>query len=360
MSGIAQTAGFARTAFGLQGDPTIGITTLTALGAATINGAVAINTSINHLIAGAGVSVTGIVTATAGFAGSITGDVTGNATGLRLEPDISVSNVFAKTVGIGTTNTGIAVTTNGGVLIDGLLDPTGNTYAGVSTDNEPPNYHVFLRNKDDKDAATIGIGFGIGMGNTSGGALVYEQEGNEGGNISVYTRNSTSARAQRRFTVGNGGNVGVGTSRPGKKLAVIGDTELYGNTEFIGSGVTFSDGANVNVELFTQGTFAGILTGLTGIRAFDPSFATGTRNEFGLSHFNTSTGLGVSFGEQTTGLYIGNPRVIINPTGVSSRIDDYYTTFAAGGSVYLGAQGLASKIILASDACIAFLSLIHI
>ena len=354
MSGIAQTAGFARTAFGLQGDPTIGITTLTALGAATINGAVAINTSINHLIAGAGVSVTGIVTATAGFAGSITGDVTGNATGLRLEPDISVSNVFAKTVGIGTTNTGIAVTTNGGVLIDGLLDPTGNTYAGVSTDNEPPNYHVFLRNKDDKDAATIGIGFGVGMGNTSGGALVYEQEGNEGGNISVYTRNSTSARAQRRFTVGNGGNVGVGTSRPGKKLAVIGDTELYGNTEFIGSGVTFSDGANVNVELFTQGTFAGILTGLTGIRAFDPSFATGTRNEFGLSHFNTSTGLGVSFGEQTTGLYIGNPRVIINPTGVSSRIDDYYTTFAAGGSVYLGAQGLASKIILASDACIAF------
>ena len=227
MTGTAQTAGFARTAFGLQGDPTIGITTLTALGAATINGKVAINTSINHEIIGAGVSVTGIVTATAGFAGSITGDVTGNATGLRLEPDISVSDLFAKTVGVGTTNTGIAVTTNGGVLIDGFLDATGNTYSGVGTDNEPPNYHVFLRNKDDKDAATIGIGFGVGMGNTSGGAVVYEQQGNEGGNISVYTRNSTSARAQRRFTVGNEGNVGVGTSRPGKKLAVIGDTEYY-------------------------------------------------------------------------------------------------------------------------------------
>ena len=354
MTGTAQTAGFARTAFGLQGDPTIGITTLTALGAATINGKVAINTSINHEIIGAGVSVTGIVTATAGFAGSITGDVTGNATGLRLEPDISVSDLFAKTVGVGTTTTGIAVTTNGGVLIDGFLDATGNTYSGVGTDNEPPNYHVFLRNKDDKDAATIGIGFGVGMGNTSGGAVVYEQQGNEGGNISVYTRNSTSARAQRRFTVGNEGNVGVGTSRPGKKLAVIGDAEYYGNTEFTGSGVTFSDGANVNVELFTQGSFAGILTGLTGIRSFDPNFATGTRNEFGLSHFNTSTGLGVSFGEQTTGLYVGTPRIVINPTGVSSRIDDYYTTFAAGGSVYMGYQGLASKIVIASDACIAF------
>ena len=354
MSGIAQTAGFARTAFGLQGDPTIGITTLTALGAATINGKVAINTSINHEIIGAGVSVTGIVTATAGFAGSITGDVTGNATGLRLDPDISVSNIFAKTVGIGTTNTGIAVTTNGGVLIDGLLDATGNTYSGISTDNEPPNYHVFLRNKDDKDAATIGIGFGVGMGNTSGGALVYEQEGNEGGNISVYTRNSTSARAQRRFTVGNGGNVGVGTSRPGKPLSVIGDSEQYGSAEFIGGGVTFSDGANLNVELFTQGTFAGILTGLTAIKAQDPSFATGERSTFGLTHFNTSTGLGVSIGEQTTGLYIGQPRVVINPAGVSSTIDAQYTTFANGGSAYLGAQGLASKIVIANDASIAF------
>ena len=354
MSGIAQTAGFARTAFGLQGDPTIGITTLTALGAATINGKVAINTSINHEIIGAGVSVTGIVTATAGFAGSITGDVTGNATGLRLDPDISVSNIFAKTVGIGTTNTGIAVTTNGGVLIDGLLDPTGNTYSGITTDNEPPNYHVFLRNKDDKDAATIGIGFGVGMGNTSGGALVYEQQGNEGGNISVYTRNSTSARAQRRFTVGNEGNVGVGTSRPGKKLSVIGDAEYFGNAEFTGAGVTFSDGANLNVELFTQGSFAGILTGLTAIKAEDINYATGERSTFGLTHFNTSTGLGVSIGEQTTGLYIGQPRVVINPAGVSSTIDDQYTTFANGGSAYLGYQGLASKIVIASDACIAF------
>ena len=354
MSGIAQTAGFARTAFGLQGDPTIGITTLTALGAATINGKVAINTSINHEIIGAGVSVTGIVTATAGFAGSITGDVTGNATGLRLDPDISVSNIFAKTVGIGTTNTGIAVTTNGGVLIDGFLDATGNTYSGIGTDNEPPNYHVFLRNKDDKDAATIGIGFGVGMGNTSGGAVVYEQQGNEGGNISVYTRNSTSARAQRRFTVGNEGNVGVGTSRPGKKLSVIGDAEYFGNAEFTGAGVTFSDGANLNVELFTQGSFAGILTGLTAIKAEDINYATGERSTFGLTHFNTSTGLGVSIGEQTTGLYIGQPRVVINPAGVSSTIDDQYTTFANGGSAYLGYQGLASKIVIASDACIAF------
>ena len=354
MSGIAQTAGFARTAFGLQGDPTIGITTLTALGAATINGKVAINTSINHEIIGAGVSVTGIVTATAGFAGSITGDVTGNATGLRLDPDISVSNIFAKTVGIGTTNTGIAVTTNGGVLIDGFLDATGNTYSGIGTDNEPPNYHVFLRNKDDKNAATIGIGFGVGMGNTSGGAVVYEQQGNEGGNISVYTRNSTSARAQRRFTVGNEGNVGVGTSRPGKKLAVIGDAEYFGNAEFTGAGVTFSDGANLNVELFTQGSFAGILTGLTAIKAEDINYATGERSTFGLTHFNTSTGLGVSIGEQTTGLYIGQPRVVINPAGVSSTIDDQYTTFANGGSAYLGYQGLASKIVIASDACIAF------
>ena len=354
MSGIAQTAGFARTAFGLQGDPTIGITTLTALGAATINGKVAINTSVNHEIIGAGVSVTGIVTATAGFAGSITGDVTGNATGLRLDPDISVSNIFAKTVGIGTTNTGIAVTSNGGVLIDGLLDPTGNTYSGIATDNEPPNYHVFLRNKDDKDAATIGVGFGVGMGNTAGGALVYEQTGNEGGNISVYTRNSTSARAQRRFTVGQEGNVGVGTSRPGKPLSVIGDAEYYGNAEFIGSGVTFSNGTNLNVELFTQGTFAGILTGLTAVKAEDINYATGERSTFGLTHFNTSTGLGVSIGEQTTGLYVGQPRVVINPAGVSSTIDAQYTTFANGGSCYLGAQGLASKIVIANDACIAF------
>jgi hypothetical protein len=354
MSGIAQTAGFARTAFGLQGDPTIGITTLTALGDATINGKLSISTSVNHLIAGAGLSVTGIVTATAGFAGSVTGDVAGNATGLRLEPDISVSNIFAKTVGIGTTNTGIAVTTNGGVLIDGLLDPTGNTYSGITTDNEPPNYHVFLRNKDDKDAATIGIGFGVGMGNTSGGALVYEQQGNEGGNISVYTRNSTSARAQRRFTVGNEGNVGVGTSRPGKKLAVIGDAEYFGNTEFTGAGVTFSDGANVNVELFTQGSFAGILTGLTAIRSEDTNYASGTRNVFGLSHFNTSVGLGLSIGEQTTGLYPGQPRVVINPPGVPTTVDDYYCTFANGGSAYLGYQGLQSKIVIASDACIAF------
>jgi hypothetical protein len=354
MSGIAQTAGFARTAFGLQGDPTIGITTLTALGDATINGKLSISTSVNHLIAGAGLSVTGIVTATAGFAGSVTGDVSGNATGLRLEPSVVLNNMFARTVGVGTTNTGIAVTTNGGVLIDGLLDPTGNTYSGITTDNEPPNYHVFLRNSDDKDAATIGIGFGVGMGNTSGGALVYEQEGNEGGNISVYTRNSTSARAQRRFTVGNGGNVGVGTSRPGKNLAVIGDAEYYGNAEYIGSGVTFTDGANVNIELFTQGTYAGILTGLTAIRSEDINYAAGTRNEFGLSHFNTSVGLGLSIGEQTTGLYPGQPRVVINPGGIPTTVDDYYCTFANGGSAYFGYQGLQSKIVIASDACIAF------
>ena len=192
------------------------------------------------------------------------------------------------------------------------------------------------------------------MGNTSGGAVVYEQQGNEGGNISVYTRNSTSARAQRRFTVGNEGNVGVGTSRPGKKLSVIGDAEYFGNAEFTGAGVTFSDGANLNVELFTQGSFAGILTGLTAIKAEDINYATGERSTFGLTHFNTSTGLGVSIGEQTTGLYIGQPRVVINPAGVSSTIDDQYTTFANGGSAYLGYQGLASKIVIASDACIAF------
>ena len=61
-----------------------------------------------------------------------------------------------------------------------------------------------------------------------------------------------------------------------------------------------------------QGSFAGILTGLTAIRSFDPNYASGTRNEFGLSHFNTSVGLGLSVGEQTTGLY-GSPRVVINP-----------------------------------------------
>lgn len=354
MSGIAQTAGFARTAFGLQGDPSIGITTLTALGAATINGKLSISTSVNHLITGAGISITGIVTATAGFAGSLTGDVTGDATGLRLEPSVVLNNMFARTVGVGSTNTGIAVTTNGGVLIDGLLDPTGNTYAGFSTDNEPPNYHLFLRNIDDKDAATIGMGFGVGMGNTAGAALVYEQTGNEGGNISVYTRNSTSARAQRRFTVGQEGNVGVGTSRPGKPLSLIGDAEYYGNAEHIGSAVTFSDGANVNIEIFTGGTFAGIMTGLTAIKAEDTNYATGERSTFGLTHFNTSVGLGLSIGEQTTGLYIGQPRVIINPAGVPNTIDNYYTTFANGGSAYLGYQGLQSKIVIASDACIAF------
>ena len=353
MSGIAQTAGFARTAFGLQGDPTIGITTLTALGAATINGKVAINTSINHEITGAGISITGIVTSIAGFAGSLTGDVTGDATGLRLEPSVVLNNMFARTVGVGSTNTGIAVTTNGGVLIDGLLDPTGNTYGGISTVNEPPNYHLFLRNIDDKNAATIGMGFGVGMGDTAGAALVYEQTGNEGGNISVYTRNSTSARVQRRFTVGQEGNVGVGTSRPGKSLAVIGDAEIYGQSEFIGSGVSFTDGANLSIDIITGGSNSGILTGLKSIRSVDSNYLSGFRNLFGLTDFRTSTGIGVSITEGT-GVYAGRAKLTINPSAVSynSVYDD--TTFCNGGSTFLGYQGAASKLILSSDSCIAF------
>lgn len=353
MSGIAQTAGFARTAFGLQGDPTIGITTLTALGAATINGKVAINTSINHEITGAGISITGIVTSIAGFAGSLTGDVTGDATGLRLEPSVVLNNMFARTVGVGSTNTGIAVTTNGGVLIDGLLDPTGNTYGGISTVNEPPNYHLFLRNIDDKNAATIGMGFGVGMGDTAGAALVYEQTGNEGGNISVYTRNSTSARAQRRFTVGQEGNVGVGTSRPGKSLAVMGDTEIYGQSEFIGSGVSFTDGANVSIDIITGGSNSGILTGLKAIRSVDSSYLTGLRNLFGHTDFRTSTGIGVSFTEGT-GDYAGSAIFTINPGNADYGFTYQNTSFINNGSTYLGYEGSGHKLILASDSCIAF------
>jgi len=343
-SGIAQTAGFARTAFFLTNNPTIGITTLNALGAATIAGKLTLTSNRNHLITGAGISITGIVTSRDGFVGNITGTVTGNASGLYNNPDINVSRLYATTAGIGSTNTGIAATTNGAVLIDGRLDAYGNSYNNTwNNPNQTISHHLFLRNPNKKINGTIGLGFGVGLGTTAGGAFVYEQMNALGGDFAIRTRNTT-AKATEKFRVTQGGNVGIGSTRPGRRFSVIGNAEVYGASKFVGV-VSITSGSDANAILINPSTRA-----ITNLNRISANATAGQVSNFSIANFtNGSAGVAVSIGYWQTGADQDEARVVINPTATTNtKVATYRANlYNAGvtvldGVVWIGDQGRIS------------------
>jgi hypothetical protein len=255
-------------------------TNITNLNADNITNGTILNTvlpTIDNAKLPANISVSGIITATGGFIGSVTGNVTGNVTGtaqsassLTGTPNINVGVITATRIVTDTIEviqSPIGVTTIANTLNVGTggtgFTATGAGLIGVGTAN--PTSEIQVR-KDgtttvevlsNTGEARISIGQSVGVGKSTGllrfgnTPKTFDIINNDTGNINLYLHAGPSGINTGRFdwvygqtntelmSLTYGGFLGIGITNPDETLHVVGTSTVTSNAYF-GSNVAIA------------------------------------------------------------------------------------------------------------------------
>jgi hypothetical protein len=251
-------------------------TNITNLNADNITNGTILNTvlpTIDNAKLPANISVSGIITATGGFIGSVTGNVTGtaqSASSLTGTPNINVGVITATRIVTDTIEviqSPIGVTTIANTLNVGTggtgFTATGAGLIGVGTAN--PTSEIQVR-KDgtttvevlsNTGEARISIGQSVGVGKSTGllrfgnTPKTFDIINNDTGNINLYLHAGPSGINTGRFdwvygqtntelmSLTYGGFLGIGITNPDETLHVVGTSTVTSNAYF-GSNVAIA------------------------------------------------------------------------------------------------------------------------
>lgn len=355
-------------------------TNITNLNADNITNGTILNTflpTIDNAKLPANISVSGIVTATGGFIGSVTGNVTGNVTGIAQSassltgtPDINVGVITATRIVTDTIEviqSPVGVTTIANTLHVGTggtgFSALSSGRVGVGTALPSSDFQVrkngttTLEVISNTGEARISIGQSVGLGNSS----VVLRFGNSQSSFDILNR-STGSFNQYLHAGGAGvgtgnfnwiygqtnnelmtltydGKLGVAKTNPDNTLHVVGTSTVTGNAFF---------GGNVEIpNTLTVGSGANkaILGGAGGILA-----NVNLNNSSGITTLSQLNVLGVS----SVGIGISTPAVGLDArgqTGFFNRIGILTTSPNFDPRLYVGGTvGITEKVGIGTTA----------
>jgi hypothetical protein len=357
-------------------------TNITNLNADNITNGTILNTvlpTIDNAKLPANISVSGIITATGGFIGSVTGNVTGNVTGtaqsassLTGTPNINVGVITATRIVTDTIEviqSPIGVTTIANTLNVGTggtgFTATGAGLIGVGTAN--PTSEIQVR----KDGTTtvevlsntgesrISIGQSVGLGNSS----VVLRFGNSQSSFDILNK-STGSFNQYLHAGGSGigtgnfnwiygqtnnelmtltydGKLGIAKTNPDNTLHVVGTSTVTGNAFFGGNveipnTLTVGSGANKAVLGGSGGVLANVnLNNTSGIST--------------LANLYVSGEIGIGTPDPTTDLDARGKTALLGKIGVNTTSPSFTPElFVNGGAGFVQKVGIGTTVPLAS------------
>jgi hypothetical protein len=357
-------------------------TNITNLNADNITNGTILNTvlpTIDNAKLPANISVSGIITATGGFIGSVTGNVTGNVTGtaqsassLTGTPNINVGVITATRIVTDTIEviqSPIGVTTIANTLNVGTggtgFTATGAGLIGVGTAN--PTSEIQVR-KDgtttvevlsNTGEARISIGQSVGLGNSS----VVLRFGNSQSSFDILNK-STGSFNQYLHAGGSGigtgnfnwiygqtnnelmtltydGKLGIAKTNPDNTLHVVGTSTVTGNAFFGGNveipnTLTVGSGANKAVLGGSGGVLANVnLNNTSGIST--------------LANLYVSGEIGIGTPDPTTDLDARGKTALLGKIGVNTTSPSFTPElFVNGGAGFVQKVGIGTTVPLAS------------
>jgi hypothetical protein len=357
-------------------------TNITNLNADNITNGTILNTvlpTIDNAKLPANISVSGIITATGGFIGSVTGNVTGNVTGtaqsassLTGTPNINVGVITATRIVTDTIEviqspvgvTTIANTLNVGTGGTGFT-ATGAGLIGVGTAN--PTSEIQVRKNgtttvevlSNTGEARISIGQSVGLGNSS----VVLRFGNSQSSFDILNK-STGSFNQYLHAGGSGigtgnfnwiygqtnnelmtltydGKLGIAKTNPDNTLHVVGTSTVTGNAFFGGNveipnTLTVGSGANKAVLGGSGGVLANVnLNNTSGIST--------------LANLYVSGEIGIGTPDPTTDLDARGKTALLGKIGVNTTSPSFTPElFVNGGAGFVQKVGIGTTVPLAS------------
>jgi len=327
----------------------------------------------------ANINVSGIITASGGFIGSVTGNVTGSLTGVAQSassligtPNINVGVITATRIVTDTIEviqSPIGVTTIANTLNVGTggtgFTATGAGLIGVGTANPTSDFQVrkngttTLEVLSNTGEARISIGQSVGLGNSS----VVLRFGNSQGTFDVLNR-STGSFNQYLHAGGAGvgtgnfnwiygqtnnelmtltydGKLGIAKTNPDHNLHVVGTSTVTGNAFFGGNveipnTLTVGSGANKAILGGSGGVLANVnLNNTSGIST--------------LANLYVSGEIGIGTPDPTTDLDARGKTALLGKIGVNTTSPSFTPElFVNGGAGFVQKVGIGTTVPLAS------------
>lgn len=331
------------------------------------------------------INISGIITASGGFIGTVSGNLYGNLTGnvtgnvvgdvvgiastarfLTGTPDITVGNILASAIDFSNHTSGIATLPNTiNIGYGGSVATIRDGYLGIGT--ALPTSLIQLRNSGLADIELVSetgetrITLGqIGSGSSTGiirfgnsvGALEFVNR--DVGNINTYLHSGSAGINTGRFDWIYGqnnqelmsltyeGRLGVGKTDPETTLHVIGDSTITGNTS-IGGNLTVSGSFNA-LSITLPPIFDGNVNSTSGISTFfnvGISSVLTVLNRIGINSLSPKSylSLDVTDGEAS----LGSVGVGTTSNGSSFRVEgpSVLTTVSIGNTFLSDGYGLS-------------------
>lgn len=355
-------------------------TDITNLNADNITNGTILNTflpTIDNTKLPANISVSGIITATGGFIGSVTGNVTGNLTGVAQSassltgtPDINVGVItatrivtdtieviqspvgvttIANTLNVGTGGTGFTAT-NAGLIGVGTANPTSEIQVRK-------NGNTTVEVLSNTGEARISIGQSVGLGNSStvlrfGNALgTFDVLNRSTGSFNQYLHAGGAGVGTGNFnwiygqtnnelmTLTYGGRLGIAKTNPDNTLHVVGTSTVTG-TAYFGSNAEVLGTLTIG-----SGATKAVLGGAGGVLA-----NVNLNNSSGITTLSQLNVTGVS----SVGIGLTTPAVGLDArgqTGFFSRIGILTTSPNFDPRLYVGGTvGITEKVGIGTTA----------
>jgi hypothetical protein len=357
-------------------------TNITNLNADNITNGTILNTflpTIDNAKLPANISVSGIITASGGFIGSVTGNVTGNVTGVAQSassltgtPNINVGVITATRIVTDTIEviqSPVGVTTIANTLHVGTggtgFSALNSGRVGVGTALPSSDFQVrkngttTLEVISNTGEARISIGQSVGLGNSS----VVLRFGNSQSSFDILNR-STGSFNQYLHAGGSGvgtgnfnwiygqtnnelmtltydGKLGIAKTNPDNTLHVVGTSTVTGNAYFganveIPNTLTIGSGANKAV----LGGSGGVLTNVN---------MNNTSGISTLANLYVSGEIGIGTPDPTTDLDARNKTALFGKIGVNTTSASFSPElFVNGGAGFVQKVGIGTAAPLAS------------
>ena len=375
-----------------------------------------INITANNINAGilsnsflpSNINISGIITASSGFAGTLTGNVTGNVTGsltgiaqsassLTGTPDITVGNITASTIGVGFATAGIAT-----IFTSLYVGSNTNTISALSSGSVGigtalPTSDLQIRKTNatllevisDTLQASISIGQSVGVGKSTAVLRVgnttknFDIINNDTGNINTILHNGSPGINTGRFdwlygqnisiplmSLTYNGNLGIGLTNPSNTLHIVGTSTVTQNAYF-GNNVIIKGSVNASSFNFPSVISNVNLNTLTGVSTFydvqvqdklivnNANVGIGTTNPIANIDAQTSTVLIQKVAINTT---IINSNQVFSLVGGSTfdsvgigttnpLTDQKFSVYGTNIGIYNSSVGLNSSSILSDNYC---------
>jgi len=357
-------------------------TDITNLNADNITNGTILNTflpTINNSKLPSNISVSGVVTATSGFVGSLTGNVTGNLTGIAQSassltgtPNINVGVITATRIitdTIEVIQSPVGVTTIANTLNVGTggtgFTATGAGKIGVGTAN--PTSEIQVRKNgtttvevlSNTGEARISIGQSVGIGNSSvvlrfgNSQSTFDILNRSTGSFNQYIHAGSSGVGTGNFnwlygqtnaelmTLTYGGKLGLGITNPTETFEVVGTSTVTsnayvgGNSEVLGT-LTIGSGVNKTVLGGAGGVLANInLNATSGIST--------------LANLSVTSEIGIGTADPVTDLDARGKTALLGKIGIGTTSSSFTPElYVNGGAGFIQKVGIGTTAPLGS------------